>query len=603
MSRGGVRSTAARAIATIAVVLTIAAASCAPAFGAETMALLPDGKIALAGRAQPRFGALARLNGDGSLDSTFGDGGIVVDRRFSPFSALAVQPDGKIVAVASQGKEAEDRPVVARFLPDGSPDPSFGEEGAAHFPFRPAKGFAPAAVLIRPDGSIAVGGTILDDATSPTRAWVQVFGADGAALGSLGSAPPPPRTPGGINLTWTALTDLLPRPDGSLVMAGETSNPMQNDSMPLLARFVPGSGAPYDPAYGGTGLVRPLLVAGEDWSDERADAVAAAGDGLLMAGSAHGRLAVARFGADGVLDPAFGVAGTFAPQLGNDTGTKGSRYAEANALAVRPDGSAVFVGSNLNPEHPGSQGLPCEDCWESVIGAIRADGSRDASFRGGQIGRLFGGGLRRLSRGADIALLPDGRLLASGAEVEGRQSMLVSRYLPDGRLDRTFADAGTAVVTPCPGTKAQRRRAGCLPSARIRLRASGLAGGIPSLRFQVRPSLDWGRLSMLKLTLPPALETTMGSKAFATLVMIRSWRERIHMAEGEAWRHGLWGGWYYNAKQMTLIVPADCLRRTQGYSRAGPLVFRLAVRFEGAGWQRVEVRVSSGSPRSARKDG
>src|SRR5688500_3492098 len=85
--------------------------------------------------------ALARYRPDGSLDPSFGDGGTTVWRpagRSSSIAALGLQRDGKIVAAGyahSASPEGYTGPfTLARFNRDGSPDPSFGEGGAAVFP-------------------------------------------------------------------------------------------------------------------------------------------------------------------------------------------------------------------------------------------------------------------------------------------------------------------------------------------------------------------------------------------------------------------------------------------------------------------------------------
>ena len=66
----------------------------------------------------PRF-ALARYNSDGSLDSTFGNGGLV-ETSFAGDAnlwGLALQADGKIVATGSNGNF-----IMARYNSDGSLD-------------------------------------------------------------------------------------------------------------------------------------------------------------------------------------------------------------------------------------------------------------------------------------------------------------------------------------------------------------------------------------------------------------------------------------------------------------------------------------------------
>src|SRR6185295_9429316 len=81
--------------------------------------------------------ALARLNSDGSLDTSFtGDGrkwigfnfgGVADDRGAS----IAIQPDGSIVIVgfAQAGSGGNDDFAVARVTPNGSLDYSFSTDG------------------------------------------------------------------------------------------------------------------------------------------------------------------------------------------------------------------------------------------------------------------------------------------------------------------------------------------------------------------------------------------------------------------------------------------------------------------------------------------
>ncbi len=108
---------------------------------AEDVLIQPDGKILVTGRhgvpgsAETSF-ALLRLNGDLSLDSAFGNGGVAITNPVVPSGnvnvaakALALQPDGKIV-VAGEGQDPVNLDygfVLARYNNDGSLDTSFGK--------------------------------------------------------------------------------------------------------------------------------------------------------------------------------------------------------------------------------------------------------------------------------------------------------------------------------------------------------------------------------------------------------------------------------------------------------------------------------------------
>lgn len=94
---------------------------------ARAVVLQPDGRIVVAG--YNTFGlAVARYRTDGRLDRSFGDRGVV--HPHAPIFALAValQSNGRIVAA---GDCDIFRVGVARFLPDGGLDRSFSGDGLA----------------------------------------------------------------------------------------------------------------------------------------------------------------------------------------------------------------------------------------------------------------------------------------------------------------------------------------------------------------------------------------------------------------------------------------------------------------------------------------
>ena len=105
---------------------------------ASDMQVLPDGKIVLAGRqgdenTTDNVMALARLTASGRPDSSFGHGGVslltvgrVDDDRIN---AIALQPDGKLVAAGDSYQAQGYEPIVVRFNADGSLDRAFGSDG------------------------------------------------------------------------------------------------------------------------------------------------------------------------------------------------------------------------------------------------------------------------------------------------------------------------------------------------------------------------------------------------------------------------------------------------------------------------------------------
>jgi uncharacterized delta-60 repeat protein len=79
---------------------------------------------------------LLRLTPNGALDKSFGSGGIVNLPRSGDQhgSAVLVQPDGNIVVAADSSEGGSGHLLVQRFLPSGAPDASFGNAGAVLAP-------------------------------------------------------------------------------------------------------------------------------------------------------------------------------------------------------------------------------------------------------------------------------------------------------------------------------------------------------------------------------------------------------------------------------------------------------------------------------------
>jgi uncharacterized delta-60 repeat protein len=112
----------------------------------HAVALQRDGGIVVAGEGDCRYAGcfmLARYRPDGSLDPGFGEGGVVR----TPFGLLhgarafdvSLAPDGRIVAAGfvQKGGDGQDSShfAVARYLPDGRLDQSFSRDGRATVDF------------------------------------------------------------------------------------------------------------------------------------------------------------------------------------------------------------------------------------------------------------------------------------------------------------------------------------------------------------------------------------------------------------------------------------------------------------------------------------
>jgi uncharacterized delta-60 repeat protein len=184
------------------------------------VALQPDGKIVLSGNIGLDF-ALVRLNPDGSLDTTFDGDGIVrttLSTTGARAYAVAVAPDGKIVAVGSdaEGTGAGQRLIVARYNANGSPDTSFGTGGVVGTTFA-AYDERATDVAVQSDGKVVVAATLGNISTGANDFAAIRYNADGSLDGGFGT--------GGMVTEAAASasgspTRVILQTDGRIVVAG-----------------------------------------------------------------------------------------------------------------------------------------------------------------------------------------------------------------------------------------------------------------------------------------------------------------------------------------------------------------------------------------------
>src|SRR5215208_2458694 len=222
----------------------------------------PDGKIVVAGGAYPLFTfagdfKVARYNPDGSLDTSFGAGGIVTtifpgDGSFA--FALALQSDGKIIAAGTDfvdfnpGDMSDTDFALARYNQDGSLDTTFGNGGTVTTDFLGHEDDV-FSVLIQTDGKIVAVGS----ANSPVDyynfavAGYLPNGALDTAFGTGGKM----RTDFGNNDLDIAYAAAL-QPDGKIVAAGTTVFDFGVQQQFALTRF--NSNGTVDTTFGTGGL-------------------------------------------------------------------------------------------------------------------------------------------------------------------------------------------------------------------------------------------------------------------------------------------------------------------------------------------------------------
>jgi uncharacterized delta-60 repeat protein len=222
----------------------------------QAMALQRDGKIVAVGGSGGNFG-VARANADGTPDAGFGGGTGIASVDFGhddSAGAVALQADGKIVVAgytsSGSGASETDDIAVARLLPNGSPDNSFGTNGrmtvdVAQYDFG-------SAVAVQADGKIVVAGdsgsTAADD---PAVVRLQPGGTVDSTFGHGGKMT--------IKLGVNGLaTSVGLQGDGKIVVAGNASGSGatgQNIFVARLQNDVGGRPTSSPPGSGGGGAV------------------------------------------------------------------------------------------------------------------------------------------------------------------------------------------------------------------------------------------------------------------------------------------------------------------------------------------------------------
>jgi uncharacterized delta-60 repeat protein len=131
----------------------------------SALALQPDGTPVVGGETSGRF-LLERLRIDGTPDPTFGSEGVVTTgfQGTAGLAGLTLQPDGRIVAVGTDTNTVTfaHALALARYLPDGQLDPSFGSGGRVRADSDACgQDFDGDRLVVSPDGRITVAGTAL----------------------------------------------------------------------------------------------------------------------------------------------------------------------------------------------------------------------------------------------------------------------------------------------------------------------------------------------------------------------------------------------------------------------------------------------------------
>jgi uncharacterized delta-60 repeat protein/uncharacterized repeat protein (TIGR01451 family) len=309
---------------------------------AHSVAMQPNGKIVVAGYASSNF-ALARYNGNGTLDLGFGTGGVVTTvfpDGTSEAYGVALQSDGRIVVAGYAQDGSGDWAIgLARYDTAGNLDSTFGPNGSGIVTTSVGSGDDEGrAVAVQPDDMIVVAGFAWGGTGSNYDFALARYDADGDLDTTFG--------PGNTGIVTTHIgtgsdwgDSVVVQPGGKIVVAGRAT--YAHGSVMAAVRYT-GLGLP-DLGFGTGGIVTAAVG-----SDSCAQAVGLQSNGkIVLAGYADfpvtdNDFALVRYTPDGNLDATFGTSGVVTTPFG---GGSDDRIYD---LAIRQNDVIIAAGANQN---------------------------------------------------------------------------------------------------------------------------------------------------------------------------------------------------------------------------------------------------------------
>jgi uncharacterized delta-60 repeat protein len=338
---------------------------------------------------------LARYTPSGSLDTTFGSGGIV--ETTTPLGSdpgqAALQANGQIVFA--------DGVQLFRYDSNGSLDTTFGSNGIVTFSgFSGTAGSGhggPGLLILPSNGDIVVGGNSALVAYTPNGSLDSTFGSGGEVL-----------TPGGGRFTSLALEN------GDIVAGG------------IIVPFVSGAVARYtlsgslDTTFGSGGIVTTAMAVRSLVVQPNGQIVAVGNENGAVSNTSE--WALARYNVNGTLDTTFGSSGVVTSNPSGDD--------EATGAALESDGLIVVVG--------------LADFQGAEFGVYNPNGSPDANFgSGGFVHTGFGSSPNYAGDG--VVIQPNGDLVIASSD---GTAIALARYLPPApQTSPSFVITGPTAFT------------------------------------------------------------------------------------------------------------------------------------------------------------
>jgi uncharacterized delta-60 repeat protein len=385
----------------------------------------------------------------GSLDLTFNTSGTPGFRIDNPAgsgapdqydfgTAMAFQPDGKILVGGRSSDGLGERFVLVRYTAQGALDNTFGTNGAVWVRSETNNAALGYGMVLQPDGKIVMAGWNWPN--SDLDFCLMRFNSDGSFDNSFGTLGKVTTNLGPGN---DEARNLALQPDGKIVVTGLSFNASGNADY-VVARYT--TAGTLDNTFGTGGFVRTDI---NSYDVAESIAINSTTGAITIGGtsnsdydfngshhSGNGDFTVVRYTSAGVLDNTFGTGGKVTVDM--ITGQKD----EAHSLAVQPDGKLIVAGTTKSTGN-----------HDVALIRLTTAGALDASFGTG--GKVFANyvGSNSDDDCRSVALQSDGKLIIGGSvdafpNTTGRNpfGFMLMRFTSAGVLDPSFDGDGKTAV-------------------------------------------------------------------------------------------------------------------------------------------------------------
>ncbi len=389
----------------------------------------------------------------GQLDPFFsGNGKQTAYPKGATGYAVAIDKQGRIL-VAGYTLGAKTDLALARFLPNGEPDPDFGggdgrvvtNLGGTDYGFD---------VALQSDGKIVVAGE--RDFNDRSQFAVARYGIRGVLDKSFSKDG---KNFTGFGKKYQGASAVAIGASGNIILGGYTSN--GSTSRWALARYRPNGSL--DPHFGKRGKVTTDV---SPTVEQIQDLRLAPGGKIVVAGYAETsltpRFAIGQYLSGGKLDRSFGHQGITTLDM-----TKGSDT--AYGLARQSDGKLIVVGY-VNRGGASDWGMA----------RFGAKGRLDKTF--GNKGKVITAFGPAYDYAYDVAVQSNGKIVVVGQATRDTAEFGVVRYKPNGGLDLTFGGDGKVLTDFFLGDDVAR---GATLQANGKIVVAGTAGGAHKSRLAV----------------------------------------------------------------------------------------------------------------------